>query len=569
MKKKWIYIRVSTLEQANNWFWKDLQLTEIKKYLKYNYWDDVEYEVYNDLWISWWKDENERPWLKKMINDIEDWVIDTVIVWKLNRIARKTIILLELVEFFNSHKITFISIWEKVDTQTPTWNFFLTVIWAIAEMEREDIKEKTRLWKIEALKNWNFSMWWTPMFWFKKNIHTKKIEINEEEAEIVREIYDMYINQNKTLGEIVIILNSRKVSSWTWKDKEWNQVKKEARWHTSKVSRILSDEAYIWIYYLNKTWIEHIVEKWKEQFKTVRRSQKYVKDESEWIALEVENIIESEIFYQAQKKVEMNKYRFNNNNKPVINHIFSWLLKCSFCSSNYKWEKWKPKKDWSFFAYYRCWRTNWYRFWTKKCDNSQIRETELIDNVYDAINKILSNPKNVIEDYLTNWSIDINIKKYKRENEDIKLKLDDYNTSIWNLYKEWSEEKNQGLKNILKTQIDSQKKNIEILEERFFELSQMIEKQETLKKNSKEVVDFIKLLRVKDIYNIPREEQMDLLTKMIDKIIIKEDEVEVYFVFHLKDNEEFEKNNKKTDDFEKKSPAGFAKMVVQMSLPTF
>jgi hypothetical protein len=89
----------------------------------------------------------------------------------------------------------------------------------------------------------------------------------------------------------------------------------------------------------------------------------------------------------------------------------------------------------------------------------------------------------------------------------------------------------------------------------------MIEKQETLKKNSKEVVEFIKLLRVKDIYKIPREEQMDLLTKMIDKIIIKEDEVEVYFVFHLKDNEEFEKDNKKTDDFEKKSPAGFAKMV--------
>jgi site-specific DNA recombinase len=99
MKKKWLYIRVSTLEQANNWFWKDLQLTEIQRYLKYNYWENVEYEIYSDLRISWWKDESERPWLKKMINDIEDWIIDTVIVWKLNRLARKTIILLELVEF--------------------------------------------------------------------------------------------------------------------------------------------------------------------------------------------------------------------------------------------------------------------------------------------------------------------------------------------------------------------------------------------------------------------------------------------------------------------------------------
>jgi hypothetical protein len=53
-----------------------------------------------------------------------------------------------------------------------------------------------------------------------------------------------------------------------------------------------------------------------------------------------------------------------------------------------------------------------------------------MDNIYSSINKILSNPKNVIDKYLTDGTIEVNIKKYKEEIIEIKEKLEDSNASI-------------------------------------------------------------------------------------------------------------------------------------------
>ncbi len=472
--------------------------------------------------------------------------------------------MLDIVEYFDSYEIDFISVTEQVNTKTAQWRFFISILWAMAEMERADIAEKTKFWKIESLKKWNFSMWWAPMYWFRKNIHTKKLEINQEEAEIVRDIFDMYVNQNKTLGEISKILELRKIPSWVAKNSEWTEIKKDSNWPIVKISRMLTCEAYIWSYNLNKTGTKQIIKKSEEKWRSIKKSEKFLKDESEWIPISVESIINPDLFLEAQRKQNINKYRFNNRNKPVINHIFTWLLKCSCCWSNYKGAKGKKKNNWDFHIYYRCWRTNWYRFKDKKCNNWQIRESELMDNIYSSINKILSNPKNVIDKYLTDGTIEVNIKKYKEEIIEIKEKLEDSNASIWELYSEWAEEKNQNFKNILKNQIESQKVNIEILEQRQVELEMIVLKQENLKKNGKEIWDFIKLLKVKDIYKIPREEQMNLLSKMIEKIIIKEDEVEVYFVFHIKDNTEFE--YKKNDETIKISPSAITKMVGNVGL---
>lgn len=568
MKKIAHYIRVSTQEQANNWFWKDSQLTQLEKYTQYHFnQEDVDWKavIYSDLGISGWKDENERPWLKKLLKDIEDWIINTVIVRKLDRLARKSIILLDLVEYFDSYEIDFISVTEQVNTKTAQWRFFISILWAMAEMERSDIAEKTRFWKIESLKKWNFSMGGSPMYWFRKNINTKKLEIHEEEAEVIRDIFDMHVNQNKTLGDISKILELRKIPPWISRDSDWNEIKKDSNWPIVKISRILSCEAYIWNYNLNKTWTKQIIKKSEEKWKSIKKSEKVLKNESEWIPINVESIISVDLFLEAQRKQDINKYRFNNRNKPVINHIFTWLLKCSCCWSNYKGAKGKKKNNGDFHIYYRCWRTNWYRFKDKKCNNWQIREIELIDNIYNSINKILLNPKNVVETYLSDGSIEININKYRKEIIEIKNKLEDSNVSIWELYSEWSEEKNQNLKNILKTQIESQKVNIEILEQRQIELEMMVSKQETLKMNTKEVSNFIKMLKIKDIYQIPREEQMEILSKMIEKIIIKENEVEVYFVFHIKDNTEFE--DKKNSKIIKISPSATTKMVAMVILP--
>jgi DNA invertase Pin-like site-specific DNA recombinase len=55
-----------------------------------------------------------------MKEDIEKDKIDVCIVWRLDRLARKTLILLELIEFFKLHNVNFISTDENVDIKTPT-----------------------------------------------------------------------------------------------------------------------------------------------------------------------------------------------------------------------------------------------------------------------------------------------------------------------------------------------------------------------------------------------------------------------------------------------------------------
>jgi len=126
-KKKpniWIYIRVSTLEQSKNWYGKDLQLTKIKKYIEYNSDQGYEYNeklVYKDLWISWAKDDTDRPGLKRLKEDIKNGKIDVVVVYKLDRLARKTLLILETVEYFKIYNTTFVSTNENIDTHSATW----------------------------------------------------------------------------------------------------------------------------------------------------------------------------------------------------------------------------------------------------------------------------------------------------------------------------------------------------------------------------------------------------------------------------------------------------------------
>jgi len=57
-------------------------------------------------------------------------------------------------------------------------------------------------------------MWWKPSFWFIKNPKTRKLEINEDEAKIVKDIFEMYVNQNKSLWEISNILEAK--NFWNW-----------------------------------------------------------------------------------------------------------------------------------------------------------------------------------------------------------------------------------------------------------------------------------------------------------------------------------------------------------------
>jgi len=120
------YVRVSTREQ--NTARQDALMAQL----------GVD-EVYVDKVIG---KNTDRPQLQDMMAFVRK--DDTVVVESISRFARNTRDLLELVETLNCKNVQFISQKENIDTATPTGRFMLTVFAAVAELERESIRQRQR-----------------------------------------------------------------------------------------------------------------------------------------------------------------------------------------------------------------------------------------------------------------------------------------------------------------------------------------------------------------------------------------------------------------------------------------
>ncbi len=99
-------------------------------------------EVYTDD-LSGTLDVDERPGLRQMIDAAGSGAIDAVLVFALDRLARKTMLVLSLVAQLDACGVELVSVKESLDTSTPSGRFTLTIFAALAEMERDTIVART------------------------------------------------------------------------------------------------------------------------------------------------------------------------------------------------------------------------------------------------------------------------------------------------------------------------------------------------------------------------------------------------------------------------------------------
>jgi len=135
------YIRVSTQEQVREGVSLEAQEDKIKKYV----------DLHNLGDISIIRDEGEsgkdlnREGIREVIALCKRKEIDHLIVYKMDRLTRRTLDLLTLIEeVFKPNDVRFHSITERVDTSTAQGKFFLTITGAMAQMERDLIAERTK-----------------------------------------------------------------------------------------------------------------------------------------------------------------------------------------------------------------------------------------------------------------------------------------------------------------------------------------------------------------------------------------------------------------------------------------
>jgi len=131
-----IYARVSTSEQeVNN------QLLEIRDFCVNN-----NYEIYKEyVDRSYSGSKTDRPALNEMMKDIFKRKFDVVVVWKLDRLGRSLKHLISILDQLKDKKIDFISVSQNIDTTSPAGRFYFQLLGAVAEFERELIRERVKL----------------------------------------------------------------------------------------------------------------------------------------------------------------------------------------------------------------------------------------------------------------------------------------------------------------------------------------------------------------------------------------------------------------------------------------
>jgi DNA invertase Pin-like site-specific DNA recombinase len=139
-KRAAIYVRVSTVEQET-----DLQEHELQEYCERRGWSFV---VYRDRGQSGAK--NDRPALTAMMNDLRRRKIDVVVVWALDRLARSLKQLLGIAEECRAVGIDLVSLRQNVDTTLPAGRLTFQVLGAVAEFEREMLRERVKAGMAQA-----------------------------------------------------------------------------------------------------------------------------------------------------------------------------------------------------------------------------------------------------------------------------------------------------------------------------------------------------------------------------------------------------------------------------------
>lgn len=132
----------------------------------------------------------ERPGLQKLLDDVKAKRIDVVVVYKIDRLTRSLTDFARIVEVFDEHGVSFVSVTQQFNTTTSMGRLTLNVLLSFAQFEREVTAERIRD-KIAASKQ--KGMWMGGVVPLGYDAKDRKLVVNEAEAETVRTLFRLYL----------------------------------------------------------------------------------------------------------------------------------------------------------------------------------------------------------------------------------------------------------------------------------------------------------------------------------------------------------------------------------------
>src|SRR5277367_5607139 len=132
----------------------------------------------------------DRPALKKLLDDVRARRIDVIVVYKVDRLTRSLADFAKLVELFDAHQVSFVSVTQAFNTTTSMGRLTLNVLLSFAQFEREVTGERIRD-KIAASKR--KGIWMGGVVPLGYRVENRALHVVEEHAELVRDLFQRYL----------------------------------------------------------------------------------------------------------------------------------------------------------------------------------------------------------------------------------------------------------------------------------------------------------------------------------------------------------------------------------------
>lgn len=380
MKKKkcYIYTRVSTSMQVDGYS-LDAQKDKILKYADYQ-----ELKVvgeYSDEGKSG-KNLEGRPDFVRMLSDIESQKddIDFVLVYKLSRFGRNAADVLSSLQKMQDYNVNLVCTEENIDSSKDSGKLIISVLSAVSEIERENILVQTMAGRQQKAKEGKWNGGFAP---YGYKLVEGKLEIVEDEAEIIRIIYDKFVHTSMGMSAIAKYLNGQGYV------KKVRQNGSLAAFSTSFVKGVLDNPVYCGKIAYGRRKTEKIEGK-RNEYHIVKQKEYPIYDGIH------KPIISVDEWYAAHERRLRTGVRNLKTHNIGHEYVLSSILKCPVCgASMYGNVSRKTKADGSSYRDYYFYVCKHRKLVDgHKCDFSKQWSQNKIDNaVAEVIKKLVKNPK--------------------------------------------------------------------------------------------------------------------------------------------------------------------------------
>ena len=367
-----LYFRVSTDEQ------KERASIETQREFAAQYCKVHEITIiaaYSDDGISGTVPVAERPDGSRLLADAKAKKFDTILVYKLDRLARSTLEILKAVETLGQWGVSIKSMTEPFETDSSVGKFLVSMLASVAQLERDAIRDRSGA-GMERLARQGKWLGGRPSFGYQ--VVNGKLAIHPEQAEIVKDIFRLFLSGSKQ-GAIARHLNAQAVIHPMGLDREGvNRL-----WHEATISKLLRDTVYAGTFRWRKTTAR----------KRLGRRITFIKaPESKQISCSVPAIISTEDFEETQRILKENLRRSLRNARYF--YLLRSLVKCGCCDRTYVGFTSNNRRR---YQYYRC-GSHFRKIGVEPCQGKAIRADVLDQRVWEHCAAFIRNPKAVLDE---------------------------------------------------------------------------------------------------------------------------------------------------------------------------